>query len=376
MKASSLHDLKTLSIASLQDTFSTRYHSKDFSVARSEYLRVRVQIIALFFTLLTPLWAVMDHLALPQNTQHEVFLIRVLMFVGLVAILLASRLKRSSRGSLQLSTAIFILPSLFYASVLVYLPNDGHYSLIGYSFIPYLLTATLGIFPFTLLESFCIGLGLLILQFCSGFVDGSVFSPRAMQDLWLLAALLVIAMTTNHFQLGLLLRLYRQATHDPLTGLLNRSALTRHIEQHSPQELAPPVAVMMLDLDHFKQINDTHGHSVGDRALKHFAQLLKKESKQHDIICRYGGEEFLLLSGPCPLPTAIEQAERIRSACQQLPLSNLEGDSVPLSVSIGLSMLRPGEHLNDALQRADERLYQAKRAGRNCVIAPLATEIQ
>ncbi|TGV09450.1 GGDEF domain-containing protein [Alcaligenaceae bacterium 429] len=373
MKTSSLQDLKTLSIASLQDTFSTRYHSKDFSFARSEYLRVRIQIIALLFALLTPLWAVMDNLALPEHTLNHVLLLRVVMFIGLVAILLASRFKRSNRSSLLLSTSIFVLPALFYAAVLVYLPNDGNYSLVGYSFIPYLLTATLGIFPFTLLESFGIGLGLLLLQFCSGFVDGTAFSPRALQDLWLLAALLAIAMTTNHFQLGLLLRLYRQATHDPLTGLLNRTALTRHIEHQTPQELVPPVSVMLLDLDFFKQINDQHGHSVGDQVLKRFALLLKKEAKQQDVICRYGGEEFLLLSGPCSLESATAQAERIREACHQLRLANMDGDAVSLTVSIGISMLRHGEHLNDAIQRADQRLYQAKRAGRNCIMAGTAT---
>lgn len=373
MTTSSLHDLKTLSIASLQDTFSTRYHSKDFSFARSEYLCVRIQIIALLFALLTPLWAVMDHLALPEDTLNTLLFLRVMMFIGLVAILLISRFKRSNRSSLLLSAALFILPALFYGAVLFYLPKDGHYSLVGYSFIPYLLTATLGIFPFTLIESLGIGLCLLVLQFCSGFVDGSVFSPRALQDLWLLAALLVIAMTTNHFQLGLLLRLYRQATHDPLTGLLNRTALTRHIEHHTPQELTPPVAVMLLDLDHFKQINDQHGHSVGDQVLKRFALLLKKESRQQDVICRYGGEEFLLLSGPCTVEAAMTHAERIRETCHQLCLTNLEGESVSLTVSIGISMLRHGEHLNDAIQRADQRLYQAKRAGRNCIMAGTAT---
>lgn len=370
MKTSSLLDLKTLSIASLQDTFSTRYHSKDFSFARSEYLRARVQVIALLFSLLTPLWALMDHLSIPSDTRNVVLVLRIIMFGGLVCVVLLSRFKQSNRSNLVLSASIFALPAIFYGAVLFALSQSGHVSLVGYSFIPYLLTATLGVFPFTLLESLGVGLCLLLLQFCSGFVDGSALSARALQDLWLLVALLVIAMTTNHFQLGLLLRLYRQATHDPLTGLLNRTALTRHLEHHTLHELPYPVAVMLLDLDYFKLINDEHGHSVGDQVLKRFAALLKADSQENDVICRYGGEEFLLLRGACTLEKAVLEAQAIRNRCQHLHLTNLDGKPVPLTVSIGVSILRPGEALHDAIQRADEHLYHAKRSGRNCVMGP------
>ena len=165
-------------------------------------------------------------------------------------------------------------------------------------------------------------------------------------------------------------RMEHLARHDPLTGLLNRIALERHTEHLKTLSLRPPnTIIMLMDLDHFKKINDTYGHSVGDEVLRLFSSLLKAEMKKDQITCRYGGEEFLIISSYSTKEQMINYAERIRQLTQELQPKEVNGDAPKISVSIGLSMLRPNESIQSAIQRADERLYRGKRTGRNRVVA-------
>jgi len=177
-----------------------------------------------------------------------------------------------------------------------------------------------------------------------------------------------------NFQLSLLLRLYRQATHDPLTGLFNRGALEVHLEkiQAWQREIegagetgSAPCSVLMLDLDHFKRINDSYGHSVGDNVLCQFAGILTGQTRKHDCVARYGGEEFVVILLGSDHQRALEVAERIRYAVEAFEFLDRERQRVPVTASIGVTELRQDEPPQDALQRADAALYQAKEAGRN-----------
>lgn len=364
--------IKSRYVSSVYDTLSSRYHSKDFTLARSEYLRTRIITISVIFAVLTPIWALFDWFLLPKESWAVVFPARLAMFLGFLLTFYICHLSRhtSTKASLLLSGITLALPGFFYAAVLMSLASSVPHSLIGYSFIPFLLVVTLAVFPFTLIESFILGMGLLVLQFFAGYIMGQPLSSQHLQDLWLLAALLFIVLSTNHFHLSLLLRLYRQATHDPLTGLLNRIALERHTEHLKTLSLRPPnTIIMLMDLDHFKKINDTYGHSVGDEVLRLFSSLLKAEMKKDQITCRYGGEEFLIISSYSTKEQMINYAERIRQLTQELQPKEVNGDAPKISVSIGLSMLRPNESIQSAIQRADERLYRGKRTGRNRVVA-------
>jgi len=159
------------------------------------------------------------------------------------------------------------------------------------------------------------------------------------------------------------------ATKDPLTGLLNR----RHFFQLAEEECARcrrydrPITVAMLDLDHFKKINDNHGHAIGDEALRLTAAAMRNELRQQDLICRYGGEEFVVLMPETDVQRGYEVQERIRAGIAQIDLR--DGDQgVPLRVSIGMTQWHPPESIELAIERADANMYQAKSAGRNRVI--------
>ncbi|MFJ2694235.1 GGDEF domain-containing protein [Pseudomonas sp. NPDC087336] len=164
--------------------------------------------------------------------------------------------------------------------------------------------------------------------------------------------------------------LYRAATQsalrDPLTDTGNRIAMDQTLQREI--ELArrhmQPLSVLMLDIDHFKQINDTHGHSAGDDVLKAVAASIKNQLRNVDMVFRYGGEEFLILLSNTSREAAALVGERLRCAAQTEDYP-ADGRTVGLTVSLGCSTLLPGESAESLLRRADSALYVAKREGRN-----------
>jgi len=163
--------------------------------------------------------------------------------------------------------------------------------------------------------------------------------------------------------------LRRLATTDHLTGLANRRHFLAQVERELDRfkRYADPAALLMLDLDHFKQVNDTYGHAIGDAVLKHFADLASQTLRKIDLIGRLGGEEFAALLPGTTLIGAYPLAERLRGIITESPAVTDAGP-VGLSVSIGVALFAPDDHDADAiLIRADRALYRAKNRGRNRV---------
>lgn len=158
------------------------------------------------------------------------------------------------------------------------------------------------------------------------------------------------------------------ATFDSLTGALNRRVLQLAGEQELLrwQRHEHPFAVLMLDIDHFKQINDRHGHLVGDQVLKRLASTLRQPLRKTDLLARYGGEEFLVLLPVTDGATALDLGERVRAAAQTM-VTDTAGCSC--TVSVGVSAVSKADTtFEQLLARADMALYQAKHAGRNRVV--------
>lgn len=361
--------MKSLGASALRDTLSSRTHSRDFSYARAAYLRGRVVVVGLIFLALSPFWALVDALLLPEETARTAMVGRMIMVAGLAATVAVAWRSLGKVGQARASAGLLIgLPAAFYALVLAALPSDWRGDLVGYSFIPYMLTVMLCIFPFTLLESAIAGMALLVLQAYAVHVGGEWLTAVGLQNLWLPAALLFITLAANYFHLGLLLRLYREATHDPLTGLLNRGALIQSLAQVRSAAQAPAMSLLMMDLDHFKHINDDYGHSVGDKVLQRFAQLVRESVGPGDFAARYGGEEFVAVLTGTGKEQAIALAERLRARVEATPITDHEGNTFHVTVSIGVATLYPDESFDTAARRADDRLYEAKKVARNCVV--------
>jgi two-component system, cell cycle response regulator len=160
------------------------------------------------------------------------------------------------------------------------------------------------------------------------------------------------------------------ATHDSMTGLLNRmesiAFLRREIARGRREGL--PVGIVLTDLDHFKKVNDTYGHSAGDAVLQEAARRFRAGLREYDGVGRYGGEEFLLIMPGCDLPTTVQRAEAIRRLIEKDAVVAPQGN-VSATVSMGVTVADPARDasIESLLENADEALYRAKRSGRNRV---------
>lgn len=167
-------------------------------------------------------------------------------------------------------------------------------------------------------------------------------------------------------------RRLNDAVHtDVLTGVGNRRYLDRRLREEFAQATRHrrPLCVLMLDIDHFKQVNDTHGHAAGDLALRALAARLQLELRAEDVLARYGGEEFVVIARELDPEQGLAFAERLRSQIQAMVLELPEGGQLKVTISVGLACLR--EHgdtdAKGMVARADAALYRAKARGRNRV---------
>jgi two-component system cell cycle response regulator len=162
---------------------------------------------------------------------------------------------------------------------------------------------------------------------------------------------------------------------DPLTGLNNRRFLENHLATvlEAARARSKPVSLMILDIDHFKRVNDSYGHDCGDEVLKAFADRMRRIIRGGDLLCRLGGEEFVIVMPNVSLDTASRIAERARAAVEEeLFVVDAAGCAIPVTVSIGLAQSRSEAGADELYRRADQALYRSKSEGRNRVSADAA----
>jgi diguanylate cyclase (GGDEF)-like protein len=166
-------------------------------------------------------------------------------------------------------------------------------------------------------------------------------------------------------------RLQQLALTDELTELPNRRFANEHLERQwaLAQRNGSPLSCMMVDIDYFKQVNDTYGHKVGDDVLKQVAHALKMSVRKQDVVCRLGGEEFLVICPDVQIPEFYRYAERLRENIAALNFKDNTGKKFRLTISIGAASKKPEIPTSEMLlQLADKRLYTAKDSGRNRTI--------
>ncbi|HZW12529.1 MAG TPA: sensor domain-containing diguanylate cyclase [Noviherbaspirillum sp.] len=177
-----------------------------------------------------------------------------------------------------------------------------------------------------------------------------------------------VAQRTAQLELAMQ-KLSELAAHDELTGVGNRRDLNWRLEQEyrSFKRFGSPVSLVVFDIDHFKTINDRHGHAAGDDLIRRFAHIIQHEIRDVDYVARYGGDEFVLLLTNTTAEAAVAPVSRIRQAVSAYPWAQyLPGMS--LTTSAGVAEFRAGETADDTFRRADRALYKAKVQGRNQVV--------
>lgn len=237
---------------------------------------------------------------------------------------------------------------------------------------PLAMLAVISPFPVTLRE----GLALQAPVHVALWVGAALVAPLAVAPVVLVGLLVgAAALWSQHVQLHTLLHYTRALSVDPLTQLANRRQIDRQL-----QAIPRPLSVLLIDIDYFKSINDTHGHAAGDEVLRHVADVLRTVVRRTDAVhsytageCphevgRWGGEEFIVIAADTDLTGAFAMAERLRGTVERTLVAS---DAVTLSVtvSIGVAECGPGEEAQTTIGRADSALYVAKESGRNRVEA-------
>lgn len=210
----------------------------------------------------------------------------------------------------------------------------------------------------------------------------ALFQANPEPEVWIQYAVFLLCGASMLLILGdLLIRRLRKDSHyhaklshlaftDGLTGVLNRRRFFQLLNQQLQNRSNPSMALLAIDIDHFKSINDRHGHLTGDVAIQTSATIIAAQLRPSDVIGRTGGEEFAVMLPQCSLDNAKAVAERIRQAIANTPLvlpKPSEGEVLHLTLSIGIAISHADDNSESLMHRADQQLYAAKHSGRNCV---------
>lgn len=225
--------------------------------------------------------------------------------------------------------------------------------------------AGVGIFALIMTVMAMVAAGSLALLFFPPEFHDLVFS-RSLEITALIAFPLCI-LVGNKIKLNTELanELRRLVHRDRLTNVATRDFFFRELAKNSQTS----GVCLMIDIDHFKSVNDTYGHLVGDKVIAHTAKLIERQVGPRDIVCRFGGEEFVVFLENCTDTQTLKVAERIRATLESSPLDN-NGTTIAVTVSIGASLRTQAHDIDEAIRHADDALYKAKALGRNrCEVA-------
>lgn len=336
---------------------------------RARQIELRLKPLAIALAALVLSWVAVDWFTLPTAQFGQVLVARLLL-AGLLTGLACLPAIRGPNDALLRLAALILLQVAFYAwmAEVVGRVDDPLLSL-GYSLFPILVVAQIAIFPLAVGEALLLATPALAAALTMLLAADPV-THAALSHLWLLVAAIGIASAASASQLALLLSLLgarQQASEDALTGLANRRMLNHRLEAEMARARrdGKPLSVIILDLDHFKRVNDSLGHAAGDEVLVHIAHILRAELRGADLPARSGGEEFCLLLPGIDGDAAWAVAERIRQRVEANPTVLAQGQTVPVTVSLGIATLGADDGVQTLLDRADQAMYRAKQGGRN-----------
>lgn len=350
-----------------------RTHHTLLDTRRAEVIVSRIAITSALFALLTPLWGAAEYLVLPREVWIGLAIGRVLATLGFIGILLFLAGEKEFIRARRALWMLFSIPTLFYLF--------SSYCLAGHVFTGYaailvtthslvlLIVATgLSLFPLTLAEGALIALPLLLAKVAITFIYWQPEDwPASIGAVWLLAMIAAVALLASNSQLAFTVALLHQAIRDRLTNCFSRASGEELLTLQFMASLrgAVPLAVAFIDIDHFKRVNDEYGHEAGDKVLIDTVQHITSQLRTGDILCRWGGEEFVVIMPNTTCAQALGAMERLQKAG-----FGARPEGAPLTASIGIA-----ERIGDGaagwkvlVEMSDARMYQAKQAGRDRIV--------
>lgn len=351
----------------LRHTLAGGFHVPPSCQAQqSALLRRRLQALAKVIAVLTLAWIVIDAISLQPTELAGILPLRIGLAIALLQL---------ARQALRLPSTVVArlfmwLQGLAFAGMQWRLEQElGGALRAGYAMTAFVVTAQLAVLPLPWGSTLRLGLAPLALLFAPVLLGVRMPDVTLWNDLWLFGLILALAAWASHAQLALLIDLLRarqDASHDALTGLANRRSALKRLDSDRNHALrhGESLSTLMLDLDHFKHVNDEWGHASGDLVLVATASVLRDELRGADLGARFGGEEFLAILPATGPAQAMEAAERIRTRIERLTIE-VPGGTVSITTSIGIATLEAGESITSLLARTDAALYAAKAGGRN-----------
>lgn len=351
----------------------SRHHISLLSVRRVNMILSRVRLVAALFALLTPLWFIIDVVTFPREVWLGLGYGRGAATLAFVGILFAVGRMSTLRDARVALGMLLLVPTLFFVYTHIHMSAfqmSGVQAAFatGYAYLPFVMVAGLSVFPLTLAESLLFAAPLLGAQIVASLLQLPILDwPTFVASFWLMLLICAVSLLAGLSQLAFMIVLVREAVRDAMTGCFSR---------HSGEELLElqftfacrtqmPLAVVFIDLDHFKSVNDSFGHDAGDQVLISAAESMRSHLRTGDMLVRWGGEEFLVLMPNTTGQNAALAINRVRAAGL-----GLRPDGTPVTASIGIAerSLDATDSWHRLVEIADARMYLAKQSGRNRVI--------
>lgn len=350
-----------------------RNHLSLLSTRRTTMIVSRVRLVAGLFAVLTPLWIILDVLVFPPEIWLGLMAARIAASFAFGAILLLPRSANSLHDAYKALGMLLAIPTAFFLFSYEHTSQLEMHGMqeafaSGYAFLPFVMVAGLSIFPLTLIESLLFAAPMVCLQVVAAIIGLPVMNwPTVAASFWLLLLINAVATLAGISQLAFMIVLVREAIRDGLTGSFSRNSGEELLELQFiiARRNNSPLALAFLDLDHFKQINDSFGHDAGDQVLMNTVSIIRRHLRTGDMLVRWGGEEFVLILPNASLHEACVALERLRTVG-----FGKRPDGTPVTASIGIAeVIRDrAETWQQLVQLADARMYEAKQSGRNRMV--------
>jgi diguanylate cyclase (GGDEF)-like protein len=351
------------------------FPSADFADQKFQDHRHFTAIVSVFLSLLMPSLWIWDKITDPVGAANTLGL-RLLYLPGLFMTLGFVYCKNSRRLLAFLNVWVVLAGEVVFVEILNRLEGGMVYGLAGFMYCLFLSVLSFQCFSLAINLSFTLAVaalphGLAVLGFAHGFPH--LQYAALMWPASILVILAQVAMAHHYLKLYELQRkLELLSNTDPLTGAKNRRFFMALLssERRRAQRMSQKLALLMLDIDHFKQVNDTYGHPTGDRVICQVTDICHQVSREIDVVARLGGEEFAVFLPGSDLQQAVGVAERIRGLVEATAVQSLGAGTFHFTVSLGVAELSPDDTSELAwLSRADAALYAAKEGGRNRVMS-------
>lgn len=356
---------------------SARTHSALLVSRRKEMIASRVAVTAVPFALLTPLWAVIEFFVLPHPLWALLAAGRLAATLGFIALWLFLKGKQRLHRAQPALWMLMGIPTLFYfyASVCFAGYTFSGYSALSattHTLLPILLLTGLSIFPLTAVEVVLLALPVLLAKIALTIMYWSPPEwPAAIGAVWLLLLITVVALLAGISQLAFIIDLVHEGIRDKLTRCFSRASGEELLALQYANSIraGAPLSIAFIDIDHFKKVNDEHGHETGDKVLIDTVRHIGSQLRKGDMLCRWGGEEFIVIMPNTGCSQALSTLDRMRKAGL-----GLRPEGKPLTVSIGVAERATDGTRNwqSLVDLADTRMYQAKQAGRDKIVSRTA----